>query len=177
MGENARRAGRTAGEIASKFYRPGDRMLLVYGGPEFAGPKARAEGFLERLEEVGIPREVCRLAATHNEYAETLEAVSQALEQEPALHYIYMANVSVPACVEAVRKAGKTGQVRILAHDISPEIRAFLKEGVVDFAIDQNLTYQIRHALELLFCAVVENRMPKQECYYPENPILNAENS
>ena len=28
-----------------------------------------------------------------------------------------------------------------------------------------------------LFCAVVENRMPKQECYYPENPILNAENS
>lgn len=177
VGENARRAGRTAGEIASKFYRPGDRMLLVYGGPEFAGHKARAEGFLERLEEVGIPREVCRLAATHNEYAETLEAVSQALEQEPALHYIYMANVSVPACVEAVRKAGKTGQVRILAHDISPEIRAFLKEGVVDFAIDQNLTYQIRHALELLFCAVVENRMPKQECYYPENPILNAENS
>ena len=67
--------------------------------------------------------------------------------------------------------------MRILAHDISPEIRAFLKEGVVDFAIDQNLTYQIRHALELLFCAVVENRMPKQECYYPENPILNAENS
>ena len=52
-----------------------------------------------------------------------------------------------------------------------------MKEGVVDFAIDQNLTYQIRHALELLFCAVVENRMPKQECYYPENPILNAENS
>ena len=49
VGENARRAGRTAGEIASKFYRPGDRMLLVYGGPEFAGHKARAEGFLERL--------------------------------------------------------------------------------------------------------------------------------
>ena len=67
-----------------------------------------------------------------------------------------MANVSVPACVEAVRQADKVGKVRILAHDISPEIRAFLKEGVVDFAIDQNLTYQIRHALELLFNAVAE---------------------
>ena len=45
VGENARRAGRTAGEIASKFYRPGDRMLLVYGGPEFAGRRGFWSGW------------------------------------------------------------------------------------------------------------------------------------
>lgn len=176
VGEDALRAGRTAGEIASKFYRPGDRLLVVYGGPEFAGHKERAEGFLQRLEEAGVDRAACRLAATHNDYEETFAAVTQALEQEPCLRYIYMANVSVPACVEAVRRAGRTGEVRILAHDRSPDICRYLREGTVDFAIDQNLTYQSRQALDLLFAAVVENRLPERERYCPASPILIAEN-
>ena len=91
---------------------------------------AEKHGFLIREEDVYEEVVSGESLFSRPQMLRLLEAVSQALEQEPALHYIYMANVSVPACVEAVRKAGKTGQVRILAHDISPEIRAFLKEGV-----------------------------------------------
>ena len=40
VGEDAHRAGRIAGEIASKFCRPGDRLLLVYAGPEYVSHKA-----------------------------------------------------------------------------------------------------------------------------------------
>ena len=175
VGEDAHRAGRIAGEIAAKFLRPGEPLLLVYAGLDYAGHKARADGFLERLGELGFRREDCRIAATHNDYGETLEAVTAALEAEPDLGYVYMANLSVPACVEAIRRCGRTGRVRVLSHDSGPEIRQFLKEGLVDFTIDQNLVYQSYQSLDLLFRAVAERKQPEREFFYPASPILNAE--
>lgn len=175
VGEDAHRAGRIAGEIAAKFLRPGEPLLLVYAGLDYAGHKARADGFLERLGELGFRREDCRVAATHNDYGETLAAVTAALEAEQDLGYVYMANLSVPACVEAIRRCGRTGRVRVLSHDSGPEIRQFLKEGLVDFTIDQNLVYQSYQSLDLLFRAVAERKQPEREFFYPASPILNAE--
>ena len=43
---------------------------------------------------------------------------------------------------EALDRAGKSGRVRVLAHDNSPETAAFLRAGLLDFVIDQDLTYQ-----------------------------------
>ena len=175
VGEDAHRAGRIAGEIAAKFLRPGEPLLLVYAGLDYAGHKARADGFLERLGELGFRREDCRVAATHNDYGETLAAVTAALEAEQDLGYVYMANLSVPACVEAIRRCGRTGRVHVLSHDSGPEIRRFLKEGLVDFTIDQNLVYQSYQSLDLLFRAVAERKQPEREFFYPASPILNAE--
>ena len=102
--------------------------------------------------------------------------MTAALAEEPDLKYIYMANRSVPACMEALRGAGRMGQVRVLAHDNSPEIRALLREGVLDFTIGQNLSYQTRKALSVLFDAVLEQKRPQRDSYYPDSPILTAEN-
>lgn len=175
VGEDSRHAGRVAGEIASKFLVPGDRLLLAYSGLEYVGHKSRASGFLERLEERGLSRGDCLVAATYDSYEGTLAAVAGALEAEPELRCIYMATQNVSACVEAVRRAGRTGRIRVLAHDSSPEILAFLREGLVDFSIGQDFTYQSYQTLSLLFNAVVEHRMPEQERYCPASPILNAE--
>ncbi len=175
VGEDAHRAGRIAGEIASKLCRPGDRILLVYAGPEYVGHKARVDGFLERLRELEYPAESFRVETTHNDYDQTMEVVSRALAEEPGLRMVYMANLSVPACVVAIRRAGLEGRVRVISHDGGPEIRAFLKTGQVDFSIDQNLTYQSEKALSVLFRAVREHRPPEQDCFYPASPILNAE--
>ena len=48
------------------------------------------------------------MAATYDSYEKTLEAVSHVLETEPGLRYIYMATQSVPGCVEALRRAGRS---------------------------------------------------------------------
>lgn len=175
VGEDAHHAGRVAGEIAAKFLRPGDPLLLVYAGPAYAGHKARADGFLERLGELGFRREDCRVAATHNDYDETLRAVDAALAEDPALAYIYMANLSVPACAEAIRRRGRTGRVHVLSHDCGPDIRRLLESGEVDFTIGQDLAYQSRQALTVLFRNLTEHSAPERDCFYPVSPILNAE--
>ena len=116
-----------------------------------------------------------RLAASHEDYAQTFAAVEQALAQTPAPELIYMANQSVPACVEAIRRAGMEGRVRVLAHDGGPEMRSFLRAGQVDFSVDQNLAYQSYQALSVLLRAVLEHKLPEKEYYHPASPILNAE--
>ena len=87
-----------------------------------------------------------------------------------------MANASVPACVEAIRACGREGRIRVLTHDNSPENRALLRAGTVDFVIGQNLAYQSYKALAVLFDAAAEHRLPERNCFYPETPIFNAEN-
>ena len=175
VGEDAHHAGRVAGEIAFKFLRKGDRPLAAYAGPSYAGHKARMEGFLERLEELGFLRENCHVVATHDDYDETYAAVRKALEENPELPYIYMANSSVPACVKAIEDCGASGRVRVLSHDCNPEICQFLREGKVDFTIDQDLAYQSYQALSLLFGVLSEHKLPEQERFCPPSPILNAE--
>jgi LacI family transcriptional regulator len=175
VGEDAHRAGRVAGEIAAKFLRPGDHWLLVYGGPSYAGHKGRADGFSERLTELGFSPADCRIAITHNSYEETYAQVRQALEADPALAYIYMANRSAPACAAAIRDCGRAGQVRVLSHDRDPEVLALLHSGEVDFTIDQDLAYQSYQALSLLFRLLAEHKAPEQDTFCLPSPILNAE--
>ena len=175
VGEDSHRAGRIAGEIAHKFLRPGDHPLVVYAGPSYASHKARMDGFLKRLEELDFSRENCRIATTHNDYDETYAAVKKALAEDPALSYIYMANRSVPACVKAIEDSSALGRVRVLSHDCNPEISQFLREGKVDFAIDQDLAYQPYQALCLLLRYLAEHKPPEQDAYCPPSPILTAE--
>ena len=174
VGEDAYRAGRVAGEIASKNLQADTPMLLVYAGPAYAGHKARADGFLSRLAERNL-HGCCRVVATHEDYDETLQAVTEALREEPALRLIYMANQSVPACIEALKRSGKLGQVRVLSHDSDPDIQNFLRQGWVDFTINQDMPYQTYQALTVLFRYLTEHQQPKQDSFCPPSVILNAE--
>lgn len=175
VGEDAYRAGRVAAEIAFKSVGVDERLLLLYAVPEYAGHRARAEGFLARMDELQVPRENCRIVATHNDYDKTYAAVCQALQDFPQLTYIYMANHSVPACVDAIQDCGRKGKVRVLSHDLDVEIRGYLRSGDVDFTIDQDLRYQTYQALNVLYRLIAEYKKPEKEFFYSRSAILNAE--
>ena len=55
------------------------------------------------------------------------------------------------------------------------ELDLALREGKVDFTIDQDLAYQSYQALTLLFRFLAEHKVPEQERFCPPSPILSAE--
>jgi ABC-type sugar transport system substrate-binding protein len=93
----------------------------------------------------------------------------------PGLRYVYMANPVLSACVDAIRDCGRAGAVRVLCHDTGAEIRGYLKDGSVDFTIDQDLFYQTYQSLKLLYRLTAEYKKPEKRLYYSRNSILNAE--
>ena len=201
VGEDGHRAGRVAGEIASCFLSRGDAFLVIYADPKYTAHKARVDGFLERLGEIGdmdlnlqakilqvlqegiiypvgsvLPEkiDVRVIAATHRDYRKTAETVESALAAHPNLRMVYMANPSVPACAEVLRSRGLAEKVHILSHDCGPEIQELLKSGEVDFTIGQDLAYQPYQALSVLFEALMGQR-PDRDTYVTACPILNSE--
>ena len=175
VGEDGYHAGRIAAEIASKCLRKEDELLVIYAGPQYAGHIARAQGFGSRMRELQFPRENCRVVATHQDYDKTYAAVCQALREMENLRYVYMANPALSACVDAIRDCGRAGTVHVLCHDVGAEIRQYLKDGSVDFTIDQNLFYQTYQSLEILYQLTAEYKQPEKKLYYSKNTILNAE--
>ena len=152
----------------------GDPFLVIYADPVYSAHKARVDGFLERLEERGIPAGSGVVKATHRDDRKTAEAVRDALDAHPDLKLVYMANPSAPACAEVIRERGLTGSVHVLTHDCGPEIQTLLRDGQVDFTIGQDLAYQPYQALKLLFGALL-GQQPDRDCYDTACPILNAE--
>lgn len=175
VGQDTLQSGRVAAEILSKYVRAGEQILIVLGNFEYSGHKARVDGFLQRCDEVGLPRERMHIIECYNEYTITFDKVSEALAAHPDIRFIYMANRSVTACAEVLQRMGLTGKVRIVCHDVTDTVCRLLREGVVDFTIEQDLYTQGLRPLMLLSEYVLSQQVPARSQYTALN-IINAEN-
>lgn len=142
VGQDVYQTGRVAGELMGKSIPQGGRVLATVGNQKFDGHRKRLSGFLDRLEELGFRRGDILVRETFNDYQATVQVVSEILEEYPDLSGIYMANLSVSGCAEAVRAAGRTGQIRVICHDINEGIRQLLRSGGVDYTIPQDFEQQ-----------------------------------
>ena len=176
VGQETLRSGRVAAEILSKYLRDGEEVLVVLGNYEYSGHKARVDGFLQRFDEIGVPRERFHVIECYNEYTITFDKVYDALAVNPKIRFIYMANRSVTACAEVLQRMRLAGQIRVVCHDVTDTICQLLREGVVDFTIEQDLYAQGYRPLMILGDLLMSRRAPERRYQYTALNIINAEN-
>ena len=177
VGQDIRRTGRVAAELMTKCVRPSDRILATVGNLKFDGHCQRLTGFQERLKELGYSGERVTMAETFNDYETTVSVVSEAISSYPDLRGVYMANLSVSGCAEAVRVAGKKSQISIVCHDINDGIRRLLREGLVDFTIPQDFIQQGYEPLLILTNYLRKGKTPDTVHFSGRIHILCAENA
>lgn len=175
VGQDIIQSGRLAAQIMYSCLRPGEQVLAAVGDMKFDGHLQRFQGFSQRMAELGFPPENILTAETFNDYSTTLRVIDEALRGHPDLRGIYMANLSVTACAEAVRRSGMEGKVHVICHDINDGIRRLLKEGRVDFTIPQDFVRQGREPLLCLFSYLRKKELPDAERFH-DLQILCAEN-
>lgn len=141
-GQDIRKSGRLAAELMGKCVRPGELILAATGNRKYDGHRQRLFGFQERMRELSFPAEDILTAETLNDYSTTVQIVGEALRKHPDLKGIYMANLSVTGCADAVRSYGRSGSVRIICHDMNPAILRLLQEGLIDYTIPQDFIRQ-----------------------------------
>lgn len=142
VGQEMYSAGRIAGELMSRCVHQKGIVLATVGNRRFDGHRQRLNGFCSRMRERGFGADQILTAETFNDYQTTYTVVSEILREHPELEGIYMANLNVSGCVEAVRSAGKKGKIRVICHDINESIRRMLLDGGVDFTIPQDFERQ-----------------------------------
>jgi len=176
VGQDIRQSGRVAAGLLYKCAGGRGPILATAGNLKFDGHRQRLDGFRERLEELGFPMERLIIRETYNDYEATVRTVTEILAAQPELRGVYMANLSVSGCCAAIQRAGKTGRVHVVCHDINEGVRQLIRSGAVDFTIPQDLERQGYIPLLLL-----RDRLRKKKPLEPGRPqgridILCAEN-
>ena len=87
-----------------------------------------------------------------------------------------MANLNVSGCVEAIRAAGRKGEIRVVCHDINEGIRRLLLDGGVDFTIPQDMVQQGALPLLLLRDLLRKGIQPDPARAQGRIDVLCAEN-
>lgn len=176
VGQDIRQAGRVAAGLLYKCAGRRGPILATAGNLKFDGHRQRLDGFRERLEELGFPAGELIVRETFNDYETTLRVVGEALAQWPHLRGVYMANLSVSGCCAAIARAGRTGEVHVVCHDVNESVRQLIRSGAVDFTIPQDLKRQGYAPLLLLRDRLRKKRPLESQQFQGRIDILCAEN-
>jgi ribose transport system substrate-binding protein len=132
-------AGKIAGEAAKKVVGKG-KMVGLVGFATAQNAQDRIAGFQDAIKDSGIELVEVLLDDIKPEVA--LSNAQTAMQKYPDLAgFITFYSYDGPAAGQAVKQAGKTGQVKIIAFDAEPETQRLLQEGVVQVMIGQRVYF------------------------------------
>lgn len=134
--------GRTAGFLMSGFVRGEGRLLVLAASDRRREHGERVEGFIEAMAG-RFPVEL----AVVDETAERIRAATQEALRRGRLAGIYLTGHTPEAIADLLR--GRPDKPVWISHELSPAHAALLREGVLDFALDQDPEAQIACALAL----------------------------
>jgi ribose transport system substrate-binding protein len=129
--------GRIAARALAKAIGNKGAVYCENNKPGISSTDARMEGFLEEMKN---HPDIKVLKTQYNEDDANRAAahVSAVLAREPDLAGIFGINTfSGKGAAEGVRKAGKSGAVKVVVFDAVPGIDADIKSGLIDVAVAQ----------------------------------------
>jgi ABC-type sugar transport system substrate-binding protein len=136
---NRRGGVSVAGELMGRFLGPaGGDVLIILGMHRIIGHEEREMGFRSLLRE-RFP--ACTIAASlesGEDQGRAGEVVYQALRSNPGVQGIYNVSAGNSAIAKVIRALGLTQKIVLITHELTPERRAMLREGVLDAIIGQN---------------------------------------
>ncbi|MGI6077545.1 MAG: substrate-binding domain-containing protein [Fastidiosipilaceae bacterium] len=150
IGEDQYRCGAIASDLMHKFCRNEADILVILGSYKYTGHTARTQGFIDSITKKGFSKQKLHVRECHNNYEETYQCVTEFLKKNSGWQGIYMANESVVACAEAVKTLNRQDDTLIVFHDRSDVNDQFMRDGILDYCIDQNLYDQAYTAVEVL---------------------------
>ena len=132
-------AGKLAGEAAKKIVGKG-KMVGLVGYATAQNAQDRIAGFKEAIQGSEITLEEVLLDDAKPEVS--LSNAQTALQKYPDLAgFITFYSYNGPTAGQAVKQAGKSGQVKIVAFDAEPETQRLLQEGVIQVMIGQRVYF------------------------------------
>ncbi|MDB5562566.1 MAG: substrate-binding protein [Hyphomicrobiales bacterium] len=141
-------AGRTAGSLLGRFCAAGGEIALIAGSLALRDHRERYEGFAGLLREEFPRLSLVGPFEGHDERAETEQLVAEVLDRHPNLVGLYNVGAGNAGLIAALQRSGKSGKVRVIAHELSETTRLGLMHGVIDVILDQNPDGEIRAAIE-----------------------------
>jgi len=123
-------AGRQAGALIKEALPQGGKIMIFVGKLDARNAQERLQGIKETLEGSNV-----QILDTRTDDADRVRAKSNVadtlVKYSDVVGLVGLWSYNGPAIVNAVREAGKTGQVKIVAFDEEDETLAGIKDGAI----------------------------------------------
>ncbi len=136
LGTDNKAAGRQAGELIKQALPNGGKIMLFVGKIDAQNAKDRADGIKEALD--GSNVQILGERADDTDPVRAKANVADTLVTVPDIAgLVGLYSYNGPAILNAVKEAGKVGQVKIICFDEDPETLAGVKDGSIEATVVQ----------------------------------------
>ncbi len=142
IGQDSRKAGRTAAHLAKAFLHGSGRIAVINGYYEkILNIYDRCSGFTAYLAEIAPAVEIAEIVDS-SENAHDLYHAAVDLLRRQQIDCIYATSSGTEGIGKAIGELGLQDRTHIICHDLYPEILRMLREGMVWATLSQDLEKQ-----------------------------------
>lgn len=152
VGIDNRSAGATAAYLLTQWNSGNGSVLVTLSSSIFHGEDERELGFRAAMRQMAPGREVREVAETHGLDDLMLDAVRDALREDPRIDAVYSAGGGNQATLAAFALAGRTVPT-FVAHDLDRDNLALLRQGQLSAVLHHDLRDDLRRACRLVMQA------------------------
>jgi len=176
IGLDNKKSGLTAAGLMGMLTRGTGKILVITGYFSNSANSLRVDGFLEEVK-VSFPSlEVIGVQSSFDNAAEVERIVLQTVETFPDLAGIFMVSGGQSGVWKAFKKLDLVKRPYVIIYDLTTENQDALRNGNVDFLIDQEGYIQGYRASTILAEIILKNMAPEKEYLYTDINILTRYN-
>lgn len=176
VGQDTKRSGQTAAGLMGEIIGGKGQIIVISGYGENLSLRNRAVGFVQELEKSYPEVEYLGMRFAYDDNWVAEKITEEVLTQYPKIKGIYITGSGVLGVCEAIKTAGRSADIKIIANDFIQENIYWLMEGTINFLIGQDAYTQGYQSVMVLFRKLFDNKEPEKDCLYTEIVIKNKYN-
>lgn len=146
-------AGKTAARLMGRFIRNNGRVLVITGSRLSRDHIERRHGF-DTVMEADFPHlEVVATIEGRDDPEVVMKMLPKAFATYEDIQGIYSSAGGNPGLIQVLKETGLDKKITVIAHELTPNSRSALEEGVFDAIISQDTGHLVRSATRVLMAA------------------------
>lgn len=176
VGMDNRRSGQTAAGLMGMMTRGIGKVLIITGYFSNVVNNARVDGFVEEVKKSYPELEIAGVQGSFDETAEVEKIIENSMMNIPGISGIFVVSGGQAGVKTAFEKLGLDKRPYVIIYDQTPKNERAIKEGTVDFLIDQNGFFQGYRPLYILANMLLKNITPEEEFLFTDINIKTKYN-
>lgn len=176
VGLDNKRSGFTAAGLMGMLTRGEGKILTITGYFTNSVNSLRVEGFIQEAKQSYPGMELLGVQSSFDDADEVERIITSTLDRVPDLAGIFVASAGQAGVRRAFDKKKPGQRPYVIVYDITPRNVKALKEGEVDFLIDQEAYVQGNRPPLMLFDLLTRRLEPEQEYIYTDINIKTRYN-
>lgn len=160
IGQNHYKGGRTAAELMGKVVPRDAQLGVIISTPHLSCHQERLKGFQDKMMESRPDVTIVEVCSNQDRKEEAFRITLEYCNKYPRLSGLYITGGGVAGIGSAVDIAGKTADIHVICHDLTPDSIEMLNCGAVDFVLGQEPEFQGYHIVKTLFEYLVKDITP-----------------